>query len=334
MSPHDDSGERARALAGGYRVVEVPGAAAGMRLDRFLSGFFVDRSRSWMVRGIRDGLVKDPSGRALKGSSRVRHGDRLHLFLPGIAPTEPPPPFPEILHEDDRVVAVAKPAGLLVHPSGTRFAWALISMAKLRWPEHRVDLVHRLDRDTSGVIFLTKEREANVFLKEAIARGDCQKEYLALAKGQVPWDRKDVRAPIGFRGEIIRIQMGVRDDGLPAHTTFTVQERRPTLSLVRCELHTGRTHQIRVHLNHVGHPILGDRLYGVPEHVFLDTLDHGVTAATVAATGAPRHALHARRTVVPHPDGGELEVMAPLPPDMAAWWAAAGVDDGPGGAAG
>lgn len=324
MSPADDSRERARALAEGYRILEVPEKGDGMRLDRFLSGFFVDRSRSWMVRGIRDGLVTDPEGKALKGSTRVRQGDRLHLFLPDIAPTEPPPPFPDILHEDDRVIAVAKPAGLLVHPAGTRFTWALVSMAKLRWPDHRVDLVHRLDRDTSGVILLTKDREANVFLKEAIVAGQVEKEYLALAKGRIPWEQRDVHAPIGFRGETIRIQMAVREDGLPAHTTFTVRARTDTLTLVHCGLHTGRTHQIRVHLDHVGHAILGDRLYGVPESVFLDTLEHGVTDATVAATGAPRHALHAHRTVVPHPDGGELELVAPLADDMERWWEGAG----------
>ncbi len=318
--PEDDARERALALAEGYRILEVPYTGDGMRLDRFLSGFFIDRSRSWMVRGIRDGLVRDPSGRPLKGSSRVRTGDRLHLFLPDIAPTEPPPPFPEVLHEDDRVIAVAKPAGLLAHPAGTRFTWALISMAKLRWPDQRVDLVHRLDRDTSGVILLTKDREANVFLKEAVAKGKVHKEYLALARGSIDWDQRDVIAPIGFRGETIRIQMAVRDDGLPAHTTFTVRGRCPTLSLVHCLLHTGRTHQIRVHLDHVGHAILGDRLYGVPEEVFLDSLENGVSEATITATGAPRHALHAHRTVVPHPDGGDLEVVAELPDDMLTWW--------------
>ena len=320
MSPRDDSRARAQALAEGYRILEVPLSGDGMRLDRFLSGFFVDRSRSWMVRGIRDGRVQDPQGRVLKGSSRVRQGDRLHLYLPGIAPTEAPPPFPVILHEDERVVVVNKPAGLLVHPAGTRFTWALVSMAKLRWPKHRVDLVHRLDRDTSGVIFLTKDREANIFLKEAIVEGAVEKEYVALAKGSVDWEHRDVRAPIGFRGETIRIQMAVRDDGLPAHTTFRVDARTPTLTRISCRLHTGRTHQIRVHLHHVGHPILGDRLYGVPEQVFLDTLEHGVTDAMIQATGAPRHALHAARMSVPHPDGGRLACAAPLASDMAVWW--------------
>lgn len=311
-------------MSDGYRALTVPEIADGMRVDRFLASFFVDRSRSWMNRGIREGLVQDPSGRALRASSRVYTGDVLHLFLPEIAPSEPPPPFPVVLHEDDRVIAVSKPAGLLAHPAGTRFAWALVSMAKERWPHDRIDLVHRLDRDTSGVLLLTKDREANVHLKEALVRGDCHKEYLALCRGQIPWPDKHVDAPIGFRGEAIRIQMGVRDDGLSAQTTFTVRATTPTLSLVHCRLHTGRTHQIRVHLDHVGFPILGDRMYGVPPEVFLDSLEHGCTPATVRATGAPRQALHAAKTTVPHPDGFDLVVEAPMAEDMVGWWGEAG----------
>jgi len=300
----------------------VPPRGDGMRLDRFLAGFFVDRSRSWLARGIRDGGVTDDDERVLKGSHRVRAGDVLRLFLPEIAPSDGPPPMPPVLHCDDRIIAVDKPAGMLAHPAGSTFVWALITLAKRQWPDDRIDLAHRLDRDTSGVILLTRDLEANRFLKLALKEGACRKEYLALCRGHPDWDTCSLTGPIGYRGQTIRIQMAVRDDGLPARTDVEVLGRGRALSKVRCRLHTGRTHQIRVHLDDAGLPILGDRLYGVPEHVFLDSLDHGVTDATVEATGAPRQALHAWRTAVPHPDGGELVITSPLPDDMQRWWAA------------
>ena len=303
-----------------HRVLDVPPAGDGMRLDVFLARRFLDRSRTWLTRGIRAGAVRAPDGRALKGSAIVRTGDVLHLLLDGIAPSGPPPPFPPILHEDRRVVAVDKPAGLLTHPVGTDYAWALISLAKQRWASDRVDLVHRLDRDTSGVQLLTRDLDANRFLKDRLHDPGTLKEYTALCKGEAPWDTAVLDGPIGPAGGEIRIQMAVRSDGLSARTDVTVLDRKPGFTLMRCRIYTGRTHQIRVHLSHAGLPLLGDRLYGVPTHVFLDIQEHGVTEATFAAAGAPRQALHASRVSLPHPDGGLLELEAPLPEDMRTWW--------------
>ena len=115
--------------------------------------------------------------------------------------------------------------------------------------------------------------------------------------------------------------MGVRPDGLSACTEVTVLERGPTMTRVRCVLLTGRTHQIRVHLAHAGFPIVGDRLYGVSPDVFLRILDTGVDDTIIEAVGAPRHALHARRITLPHPEGAELSLEAPFPTDLARWWA-------------
>lgn len=304
-----------------HRVLDVPPAGDGMRLDVFLSRRFLDRSRSWLSRGIRAGAVRSEDGRVLKGSAIVHTGDVLHLLLDGIAPKGPPPPFPPILFEDRRVVAVDKPAGLLTHPVGTDYAWALISLAKQRWASDRVDLVHRLDRDTSGVQLLTRDLDANRFLKDRLHDPGTRKEYLAICKGEAPWDEVVLDGPIGSADGPIRIQMAVRPDGLEARTDVTVVDRKPGFTLVRCRIHTGRTHQIRVHLSHAGLPLLGDRLYGVPPEVFLDIQEHGVTEATFAAAGAPRQALHAARVVLPHPDSGELDLQAPMPEDMAGWWA-------------
>ena len=306
-----------------FRWVEVPERAAGLRLDRFLALRFRDRSRTALVRGIKRGQVRDADGQPLRASTTLRGGERLKVTIPGIAPTEPPPPLPVILHEDDRVVVVDKPAGMLAHPTGTAFAWAVVGLARERWPE--VDLVHRLDRDTSGTLVLSKDRQANVFLKEAFKRGEVVKEYEALARGHLDFDHRVVDAPIGSADGPIRIQMAVRDDGLDARTDVTVLGRTPpgvtpALTRVRCRLHTGRTHQIRVHLAHVGAGLVGDRMYGVPPEVFLHAWEHGPDAQTFADAGAPRHALHAASIAFPHPAGGTVHAEAPFPEDLTRWW--------------
>ena len=308
MLPHD------------FREMTIGAGADGMRLDRWLALRFPDRSRSHFARALRNGLVRTPCGRPLDCATRVREGLVIRLFVPGIAPSSPPPPFPPILHEDPSLVAINKPPGLLAHPSGSDFAWAVISIAKDRYPGDRVDLVHRLDRDTSGVMLLTRDLETNRRLKEAVRTGGVRKEYEALVKGRISWDREMIEGPIGAAGGPIRIQMAVRADGLPARTEVEVLDRGLTMTRVRCVLHTGRTHQIRVHLAHAGHPLVGDRLYGVPPETFLRIRDHGVDDEVVSKAGAPRHALHARRVVLPLADGSPLTIEAPLADDLVRWW--------------
>jgi 23S rRNA pseudouridine1911/1915/1917 synthase len=303
-----------------YREVPVGPGVDGMRLDRWLSLRFQDRSRSFFARALREGLVRDGSDRPLQPASRVRGGDLLRLYVPGFAPTSGPPPFPRILHEDDRLVAIDKPAGLLAHPSGSAFAYGVISLAKQRWPQARVDLVHRLDRDTSGVMLLTLDLEANRAVKQAVVRGEVHKEYEALVRGVVPWSSRTLDGPIGPENGPIRVKMAVREDGLPARTDAAVLARSEALSHLHLVLHTGRTHQIRLHLAHAGHPVLGDRLYGVPPEVFLALREGGALRDTIAAAGAPRHALHSRRVTFPHPDGRTLTVEAPWPEDLRRWW--------------
>lgn len=307
-------------MAGGFRDVDVGPGVGGMRLDRWLAGRFPDRSRSFFARALREGLIRDQADRRLDAAFRVAPGMVLRVYVPGIAPSGGPPPFPQILYEDDRIVAIDKPPGLLAHPAGTNFAWGVISLAKARWPDRRVDLVHRLDRDTSGVMLLTKDLAANRFLKQAIEDGALVKEYEALVRGVIPWDARSCTGPIGYDEGEIRVKMRVREDGLPARTDVTVLARSAERTHVHCRLFTGRTHQIRLHLDHEGFSLLGDRLYGVPSWVFLDQWDAARLPAVVRAAGAPRHALHARRTTFPHPDGGVRVVEAPLAPDLAAWW--------------
>ncbi|MBW1877431.1 MAG: RluA family pseudouridine synthase [Deltaproteobacteria bacterium] len=308
-----------------YRLLEVPDAGTGMRLDQFLASRFGTRSRTELVRGIRRGLVTDEADRPLRPSATVAAGQRLRLYLPGIAPSSTPPPFPPILYEDDRVVVLDKPPGLPCHPGGTAFTWAVVGLARTRWPDRCADLVHRLDKETSGALVLTKDREANAYLKRVFKEGGAVKEYVALCRGHVPWEHRVIDAPIGPAEGPIRIQRAVRPDGLSAFTEAWVEARTigtdPPLTRLRVRLHTGRTHQIRVHLAHIGHGIVGDRMYGVPPAVFLHYYEEGLDDWVVEQAGAPRHALHAASIRFPHPDGTEVSVEAPLPADMARWWA-------------
>jgi 23S rRNA pseudouridine1911/1915/1917 synthase len=306
-----------------FRRIVVNAGGHGMRLDRFLSARFAGRSRAWMAKGIREGRVTDEAGRALRASAPVREGTALRLYLEGIAPSGPPPAFPPVVYEDDRVVIVDKPSGMLAHPVGTDFSWGVVSLAKTRWPDRKPDLVHRIDRDTSGLLALTFDAAANGFLKARLHDEGTAKEYVALCKGTAPWESATLDGPLGLAGGEIRIQMAVRPDGVTARTDVTVIGRHadPPLTLVRCRIFSGRTHQIRVHLSHAGLPLIGDRLYGVPPSVFLGFQHDGPTEEGIAAAGAPRQALHAEHLVIPHPAGGMIDVTAPLPPDIAGWWA-------------
>jgi 23S rRNA pseudouridine1911/1915/1917 synthase len=305
-----------------HRELEVTSRAAGMRVDRFLAARFPDRSRTSFARALRAGEVRDATGQTLRASTTLRGDEVLHLYIPGLAPAGAPPPLPPVLYEDDRVIVLNKPPGMMAHPAGTEFAWAVIGLAREAWPDDAIDLVHRLDQDTSGAIVLSKDLEANRALKGALLTGRVRKHYLAICRGITDWDSRELTGSIGAADGIIRIQMAVRPDGLPARTDVEVLGRQACgLSLVRCRLHTGRTHQIRVHLAHAGLPILGDRMYGVPPDVFLDTRSTGaLSEAHLSLVGAPRQALHAAEVCFPHPDGGERVVQAPLLEDMTRWW--------------
>lgn len=305
--------------------------AAGRRLDAYLADRFPDWSRTVIQEWIHKGGILSEE-RSLKPSSRLKPGERLRIHIPGIAPTTPPPAMPPVLFEDDKLLVLDKPAGLLCHPAGDRWAYAVIGLVKRERPEARVDLVHRLDRDTSGVLVLTKDLSANVFLKEAVAARRVHKRYRALARGRIPWDQQDVRAPIGGSDDSdIRLRRGIDPKGQSAWTGIEVLARiaRPEgagpavhpdgHSLVELILHTGRTHQIRVHMEHVGFPLLGDRIYGQPDEIFLRSLAGGPEDAMVrAAVGFPRQALHCASMTFPHPDHGTLTVHAPLAPDLQA----------------
>ncbi len=287
-----------------------------MRADVYLAARFEGWSRSAVARAIRRGEVRS-TARTLKPSSLLRAREELRITAAELAPAGPPPPCPPILHRDARLIAFDKPPGLLMHPVGRSFSWGLINLARMRFPGEELHLAHRLDRETSGVTVLARDAEANRWLKAAFMGRGVRKTYWAIARGHIPWTERLVDAPIGDDARSpIRLKRGVRPDGQPARTHLRVLWRGRGLSLVECLPETGRTHQIRVHLDHVGHPILGDKVYGQPPEVFLSLYEGRPMPDREALLGHPRHCLHARALTVPHPDGGELTVRAPMPEDF------------------
>ena len=297
------------------RSLRILPAEAGMRVDVFLSLRFPDWSRNAVAGAIRAGEVRS-TGRRLKPSTTLRAGEELRIQSP--APDLPKPDCPPLLHEDGSVLAFAKPPGLLMHPVGRDFAWGLINLARDRFPGEDLHLGHRLDRETSGVVVVSRSAEANRRVKEAFKARACVKTYWAIVRGRPEWEEVTVDAPLGPDTESpVRLKQAVRPDGAAALTEVRVLRRLAAHTLVSCRPRTGRTHQIRVHLEHLGLPILGDRLYGQDPEVFLGLFEKRPVRALHQRLGHPRHCLHARALHLPHPEGGMLRVRAPMPADMA-----------------
>ncbi len=313
--------------------VEDP-AEEGARLDRYLLARLPWRSRTSIVALLGEEKVRLNGEVVTKKATRLRPGDLVEV--------EVPPPEEEVRHEalarelegailfeDDHLLAVAKPAGLVVHPVGRLRANTLIQ--GLHWlvrhgrPQRPgieppiLRICHRLDRDTSGVVALAKTapaRSAMGILFEE--RDQAEKEYVAVVHGRVEQDAGEIDLPLGPDEEAeIELMMTVREDGVPARTSFRVEERFAAATRVRFTIHTGRQHQIRVHARALGHPILCDALYGRGE------LRWPPAGAGEGAPVIARQALHAARLAFPHPITGEaLQLEAPLPADMEALLAA------------
>lgn len=299
-----------------WRELIIRDWGAGQRVDVFLSRRFSKFSRSSIVRYIRSREIVCV-GRSIKPSSLLLLGDILRIYVPGLAPPGPPPPIPDIIFEDDDILVVNKPSGMLVHPSGDTFRWTVIVLCKMRYPEHCLDLVHRIDRETSGTLVITKNKKSNSFIKKQLEKRSMNKVYKAIVHGVPDWDEYDLCAPIMEHPNAqLRIRRTVHPDGAYSRTTFRVLKRLESYSLIECILHTGRTHQIRVHLEHLGFPILGDKIYGQPDSIFINYLLDGITDPLRIATGFPRHSLHAYSVSFVHPNGVQMTVEAPLPEDM------------------
>ena len=310
---HDETGwepdEPGGEAAAEVREREAGSAWHGVRLDKALTELAPEFSRSHLQQLVEAGhaciggrIVRTPA-------HRVRAGDTLRLEL---VPTQQsrafcPEPVPlDIVHEDEHVVVVDKRAGLVVHPGAGNWSGTLLNGLLHRDPEcaalPRAGIVHRLDKDTSGLMVVGRSLPALTALARAIAAREVRREYLAIAHGQWAAAQR-IEAPVG-RDPVVRVRMAVVSTGRTAVTDVEPLGHGSGASALRCLLHTGRTHQIRVHLAHRGHPLAGDTLYGGRPIL-----------------GMARQALHAHRLDFRHPASGELlSFTREMPADMAAAW--------------
>lgn len=315
----------------------VPRELAGVRLDRFIQSRIPRLSRTRANAIVRRCAYR-ADGRRRRPSERVREGEVVILVRPSFEEPETPQEF-GVLYEDEAMVVVDKPAGLPVHPSATYHKNTLTYLMRQRWPDDTPHLAHRLDRETSGVLVCARTLDDERALKAQFENREVSKTYLAILEGELSEDRGRIDLPMGRPDEGLHLLMEVREDGSPARTRFEVQARAAGHTLVALHPETGRQHQLRVHVSALGHPIVGDKLYG-PEgpQPFLDYVDAGgMNEELEARLGHPRQALHAHRLCIAHPRTGQpLELEAPLAPDLASLWAsltgaASRVADGPAG---
>jgi 23S rRNA pseudouridine1911/1915/1917 synthase len=276
---------------------------SGLRLDQFLARPLGSRAQAQAA--IEAGRVRVDGGSRPKRHI-VQAGERITIEPPGAstsAPVEPQAPF-EVAYEDEYLLVVNKPAGVVVHPArghatGT-LAQALAGRAVGGDEPSRAGIVHRLDRDTSGLLVVAKTDAVHRALKALLARRHLTREYLALVDGHPPARTGTIEAPIG-RDRRDRLKISIdTDHPRAARTHFELERQLPETSLLRVSLDTGRTHQIRVHLAAIGHPVCGDPLYGHAD-----------------CYGLGRQFLHAHRLSFSHPVTGEpVDVVSPLPPDL------------------
>jgi 23S rRNA pseudouridine955/2504/2580 synthase len=303
-------GKVVRPDAPSVRWIEVQEDEAGQRIDNFLLARLKGVPKSHIYRVLRSGEVRVNSGR-VDASRKLATGDRIRVPPIRVAEREEDVPAPHfklpILFEDEALVAIDKPAGIAVH-GGSGIAHGVIESLRSMRPEARfLELVHRLDRETSGVLLVAKKRSSLTALHEAMRSRDIDKRYLAGVKGRFRNAKQHVRAALvkrtGAEGEK-RVHVG--DEGQEAETIFRRVSRGAEYSLLEAELLTGRTHQIRVHLAHLRHPVLGDDKYG----------DYELNKR-LRKEGMKRMFLHAASLTLAHPLTGEtLALSAPLPAEL------------------
>src|SRR5581483_2538845 len=288
--------------------LEVGDEAAEQRIDNFLFRRLKGVPKSHVYRVLRSGEVRVNSGR-VKPEYRLQAGDRIRV--PPIRTSAKPPAarpaeFP-VVYEDAALLVIDKPAGIAVH-GGSGVSQGVIESLRAARPQAKLlELVHRLDRDTSGLLMVAKKRSALVELHRMLREGEVDKRYVAVVKGEWPAERREVRDSlhkyVTASGER---RVSVTAYGMAAVTKLKVLKSSPRFSVLEATLLTGRTHQIRVHLAHAGHPVLGDDKYG----------DFALNKA-LAKEGVRRLLLHAARLRLKHPLSGEaLAMEAALPEDV------------------
>jgi len=303
----------------GHQLV-VAQHEAGLRLDTWLARRLPSFSRSRLQALIAAGHVRLDEAPA-RAAAHVRAGQAAVVSVPAVAPAEPrPEDIPlRVVYEDGALLVIDKPAGLVVHPGAGNAGGTLVNalLARVRDLSGiggvlRPGIVHRLDRGTSGLLVVAKDDETHRALVRQFAGRTVEKEYLALVLGLPSRASGEITAAIG-RDPVHRKRMSTRAPrGREARSSWTVAERFDGAALLRVRIHTGRTHQIRVHLASIGHPVAGDKLYGGTR-----TPSSRKAAARQAIASLERPALHSARLAFDHPSSGERSVFdAPLPVDL------------------
>ncbi len=300
--------------AGNTQYLVVPVDCAGLRLDQALVKLFPEYSRSRLQDWIAGGQVR-VDGELATAKQKVWGGEKLEV-LPQAHPADQPYLAENIslaiVYEDESLLVINKPVGLVVHPGSGNWEGTLLNALLHYAPQlaevPRAGIVHRLDKDTSGLLVVAKTIQAQTALVRQLEARSVQREYLALVHGELNRAGK-VDAPIG-RHPAQRVKMAVVKSGKTAVTHYEIEKKYPSCTLLRCRLETGRTHQIRVHLASIGHPLVGDRVY-------LKGPQKCAPQLRALLTGFPRQALHATRLALEHPVTGEwMEWHVPLPQDM------------------
>jgi 23S rRNA pseudouridine955/2504/2580 synthase len=303
------------AVREGVRHVEVSEEHAGQRLDNFLKGLLRDVPKSHVYRLLRKGEVR-VNGKRASPEQRLQSRDTIRVPPVRLAPADAPPRLPQpllelirkaIVQEDERLIVIDKPAGVAVH-GGSGISFGVIEALRALRPDETLELVHRLDRDTSGCLLVARKPSALRTLHALLREGQFEKRYLTLVRGKWDLGRKRIDAPLRTD---LRVG-GERTVKVDASGKSAVTEFRPVqffsnrASLLEVVLHTGRTHQIRVHAAHAGHAVAGDEKYG--DAAFNEAMRE---------LGLERMFLHAHSVGFEWPQGAEFSVNTPLPPDLA-----------------
>jgi 23S rRNA pseudouridine955/2504/2580 synthase len=310
MKPEEKPGKDPRQT--GVRRVRIDAEQAGQRIDNFLRRQLPGLPRSRLYRILRKGEVRVNGGR-IRAEYRLEEGDevrippaRVNPAIAAAAPGKLAAIEASVIYEDKRLLVINKPSGLAVH-GGSGISHGAIELLRAARPELRdLSLVHRLDRETSGCLVLAKRRSALRQLHEQFRAGTVEKNYLALVIGDWQFGERVIDAPLLVEhrqnGERHVVVSG---GGKPARTRMRLSRTFGTYSLLQCQPATGRTHQIRVHAMHAGHPIAGDERYGDPEN-----------NAVARKAGLKRLFLHAQSIAFPDDSGNELHFTAPLAEDL------------------
>lgn len=266
-----------------------------IRIDKLLSDVNPERSRSQIQTWIAEGYVK-VNDRQVKANYKCEEGDIIEWQIPEVKALEiEAENIPlDVIYEDSDLLVVNKPRGMVVHPSVGHGSGTLVNALLYHCNDlsgingvERPGIVHRIDKDTSGLLIVAKHDQAHIGLSEQLANREVERKYIALVHGEIPHETGIIDAPIG-RDPKNRQRMAVVDNGKLAVTNFQVLKHFPDYSFIECELETGRTHQIRVHMRYIGYPLVGDPLYGPRK-----TIDLG------------GQALHAKKVGFTHPISGK-----------------------------